>query len=446
MNHQTIVIGAGPAGYVCALRLAQLGQDVAIVEKRALGGTCLNVGCVPTKSLLKEVHHHQDSASLTGRKEAVIENQEAGIAGLLKAAKVTIYTAEARIAAGPTVELSTGETLTAREVVVAAGASPAKPPIPGMELAGVMTSDDVLSGELPIPKRIAIVGGGVIGVEMASLYADLHCEVIIIEALPRLLANMDKELGQSLAAQFKKEGIRVINGAKVQSINAEGKELVLTYEVKDKRETLTVDGVLVATGRKSVATGMFTDNFTPNMDRGAIVVDENFQTSLPNVYAIGDVTPSIQLAHFASAQGKALAEKLAGQVADVDLSLVPACVYTTPEIAVVGMDEASAKEAGVETISGKYLMGGNAKTVIDGLPRSFIKLIFAADDHRIIGGVLYCGRASDLVAAVTLAIRAKMTAEEISATIFAHPTYAEAIGEAAESALGKCVHVAQRIR
>lgn len=443
MEYQAIVLGAGPGGYVCALRLAQLGRKVALVEARYLGGTCLNVGCVPTKSLLREAARGKDVAAMTERRDGVAANQRDGVAALMKAAGVDVYLQAGQVVAGPAVKLADGTLLNAEAVIVATGAKPSVPPIPGADLPGVITSDDVLGGDMPDVKRLVIIGGGVIGVELASVYKSLGAEVTIIEALPRLLANMDREIGQSLAMQYKKDGIAVVTKAKVNGIAQSGDELVVTYEAK-KEETVAADAVLIATGRRAVVDGVFAEDMMPELERGTIVTNDRFETSIPGVYAIGDVRGGIQLAHYATAQAKALAAQLAGEAEEMDLDLIPACVYTTPEIATVGMDASQAKEAGIDTIAGKYIMGGHAKTVIDDLPRSFIKLIFRADDHRLIGGVLYCGRASDLIATVTVAIRCGMTAEQMAGTIFAHPTYGEGLGEAAEVALGKCVHVVQR--
>lgn len=443
MEYQSIVLGSGPGGYVCALRLAQLGQKVALVEERSLGGTCLNAGCVPTKSLLREAARGQHVDRLTERRDAVTANQRNGVASLMKAAGVDVYLQAGKVVQGPAVALSDGSLLKAEAVVVATGAKPSVPPIPGADLPGVITSDDILCGAVPDIKHLVIIGGGVIGVELASVYKNLGAEVTIIEALPRLLSNMDREIGQSLAMQYKSEGIAVVTKAKVSGIAQEGDKLIVTYEAK-KTETVAADAVLIATGRRAVVDGVFAEDMVPQIEGGTIVVNDRFETSIAGVYAIGDVRGGIQLAHYATAQGKALAEELAGEGKEMDLSLIPACVYTTPEIAIVGMDAAQAKEEGIDTISGKFIMGGNAKTVIDELPRSFIKLIFRADDHRLIGGVLYCGRASDLIATVTVAIRCGMTAEEMAGTIFAHPTYSEGLGEAAEAALGQSVHVVKR--
>lgn len=443
-NYDLIVIGAGPGGYVCALRAAQLGSSVAVVEKRAAGGTCLNLGCVPTKALLHGAAAGGSYEDVYAEKDKVVAGQSEGVAALFKAAGVTMYKDTAVITAAGKVLLSdSGDTIEAKNIVIASGATPSVPPIPGADLAGVVTSDDLLGPATALPKRVAIIGGGVIGVEMASLYHALGSDVTVLEALPRLLANMDKEIGQSLAMQFKKDGITVATGAAVNRIEEGDGGLVVTYTLKEKENTVACDQVLIATGRRAVS-DVFAEDVEVTRERGFIVVDDQYRTSVDGVYAIGDVRGGIQLAHNASAQGKALAEQLHGHTPEQRLDLIPSCVYTQPEIGCVGMDQQQAKDAGIDTIVGKFSMGGNAKTVIDGLGRSFIKLVFRADDHKLIGAQLFCGRASDLVATLGVAMVAGMTAETLASTVFAHPTYAEGIGEAAEAALGCCVHVIKR--
>lgn len=440
MSYDMIVIGAGPGGYACALRAAHLGKNVALIDAAAPGGTCLNRGCIPTKSLLTSAHAGQTPLQMNEQKNAIINTQQQSLRTLFDKSGITYMEATATLQADKTVRLSNGAILEAAAVVLATGAVPAIPPIPGADLPGVMSSDDILEQDTPTPKRLAIIGGGVIGVEMAALYQAMGSEVAIFEALPRLLATMDREIGQSLARQFKTEGIAVYTGASVLSIEADGDALGLRYEAKGNGAIHPCDAVLIATGRRPNIQHLLADDLPLAMENGHIRTTATGATSMEGVYCLGDVSGAVQLAHVATAQGKALAEHLAGIDSAMALDLIPACVYTTPEIATVGMDAQTAKEAGIDTLVGKVLMNANAKTQIDGLPRSFMKLIFRADNHRLIGAVLYCGRASDLIAALSLAMRGALTAEDLAHTIFAHPTYGEAIGEAAEAALGTGIY------
>lgn len=441
-----VVIGAGPGGYVFALRAQALGLKTALVEAKDLGGTCLNAGCVPTKALLHGSASGQDFGQAHAAKEAVVLGQRQGVTGLLEARGVVVFQDRAQVTQPGHVTLEgSGEVLEGDHIIVATGASPARPPIPGVDLPGVVTSDNLLVGQPDLPEALAIIGGGVIGVEMAALYASLGVKVTILEALPRLLATLDRELGQSLGQVFKKDGVAVVTGAMVSAITQKDGRLAVVYEAKKKEGEVLCDQVLLATGRKPATEGLFGPDAMPEMERGFIGVNDACTTSVPGLYAIGDVAAgSPQLAHFASAQAKALADRLAGRASEMDLSLVPSCVYTRPEIASVGLDAQGAKEAGVEVMTGKFLMAGNAKTAMEGLGRTFVKLIFRKEDHVIVGAQMMCGRASDLIATATVAIRAGMTAEALADTIWPHPTYAEGIGEAAEAALGLSVHQISR--
>lgn len=445
-TYDMIIIGAGPGGYVAALRAADLGKKVALVEENHLGGTCLNAGCVPTKTLLREAHVADDFAAMHDRKEAVVQGQRQGIEALLKAAGVTVYKDQASIAKDKSVHLTNSdEILQGNALIIATGAVPALPPIPGSDRQGVVTSDDLLTTSPDQAQRLLIIGGGVIGVEMASLYAYKGTEVTIIEALPRLLGNMDKEIGQSLGMAFKKQGITVLTDAKVLAIE-EGEPLAVRYVRKEAEVLIQADQVLIATGRKAATADLFQEGAAPELNRGFIAVNSQNESSIPGIYAIGDVCGGIQLAHYATAQGRVLVERLCGLSPQDKLDLIPACVYTQPEIASVGLDANQAKDQGIETLIGKYSMGGNAKTVIDDLGRSFIKLVFRADNHQLIGAQMVCGRASDLISIATLAMVGGLTAEDLASTVFPHPTYAEAIGEAAQEALGTGVHVMKRKR
>lgn len=460
-NYDLIVIGAGPGGYVAAIRGAQLGKKVAIIEKDKIGGTCLNRGCIPTKALLHSGNTYASLAKLGAlglgcenptynmeqihaRKREVVNTLTTGVGGLLDANKVDVIHGTAQIAGSHSVTVCAegAETeYTAEDILVAAGSFPARPPIPGLDLPGVVTSDELLEGEPVDYKSLIIIGGGVIGVELATFYASLGCKVTIVEALGRLLANMDKEFGQSQAAMLKKRRVTICCNSMVKCIEQSGEGLVVHYTRKEKEEQATAQGVLVSIGRKPNTSGLFAEGLTPELNRGFLVVDpDTYQTSIPHVYAIGDVIGGIQLAHKASAEGQAAVSRLYGKTPSVTLQYVPSCVFTEPEIASVGMtaEEAKAKQIAVKT--GKYLMSGNGKSIIDQQERGFIKVVVDAETDKLLGIQMMCGRASDLISEYTMAIANGMTRGELLKGMRPHPSYCEGLTEALEAVEGESIH------
>ena len=362
-----IVIGGGPGGYVAAIRLAQLGAKVLLVEKDKLGGTCLNRGCIPTKALLQSVEALEairesarmgikcgepeaDITAINSRKQKVVDQLVGGVGYLLKARKIDVICGEAQFVSDKKVKIMDREGNTcfaeARNILIASGSKPAMPPIPGIDGNDVITSNEAL--ELcDIPDSMLVIGGGVIGVELGSVYAALGTKVTIVEALPHILPTMDEEVARVLAKRLK-EKIDIHTGAKVISIgDGKGKKVVRVQTADGLALDIFTDKVLVATGRTPETNGLNIDGIGINTVRGQVVVDEDFKTSADGVYAIGDVTGGIQLAHAASAQGIAVAERIMGKEPEVNLHVVPACIYTTPEIASVGMTEKQAKESGI---------------------------------------------------------------------------------------------------
>jgi dihydrolipoamide dehydrogenase len=460
-NYDLIVIGAGPGGYVAAIRGAQLGKKVAIIEKNKIGGTCLNRGCIPTKALLHAGNAYASLAQLGtlgigcenptydmekihARKREVVSQLTSGVEGLLEANKVDIIRGTARITGSQQVTVSTedGEgAYTAEDILVAAGSFPARPPIPGLELPGVVTSDELLEGEPVDYKSLVIIGGGVIGIELATFYASLGCKVTIVEALGRLLANMDKEFGQSQAMLLKKRGVTVYCNSMVNSIVQGGEGLTVNFTRKEKEEQVTAQGVLVSIGRRPDTANLFAEGLAPEMNRGFLVVNpDTYQTSLPHVYAIGDAIGGIQLAHKASAEGQAAVSRLYGENPAVDPRYVPSCVYTEPEIASAGITAEEAKEQGIPVKTGKYLMSGNGKSIIDLQERGFIKVVVDAESDKLLGIQMMCGRASDLVSEYTMAIANGMTRRDLLRGMRPHPSYCEGLTEALEAAEGESIH------
>jgi len=446
-DYQLIVIGSGPGGYVAAIQAAELGLGkVAVIEKSEVGGTCLNRGCIPTKTFLHsanlyaELRHSEklgitiekaavDIAKLYARKNEVVGQLQTGIKGLLKAKGITLMNGAAKIIAAGKVAVNE-EVLTTEKILIATGSSPMGLPIEGADLPGVLTSDDVLGQEGQLYNKILILGGGVMGVEFASIYQGLGSEVVLIESAERLLPTQDKEISQNLQMIFKKRGIQVITGGKVQKISSIDKGLKVSYSVKEKEEFAEVDAVLITVGRCANTQGLFADEIAPALRNGKISVDENYQTEIPGIYAIGDVVEgSLQLAHAASAQGINAVHAMMGKEMPMDTRVIPACMYTTPEIAVVGLtaDEAKAKNIPVKT--GKFLMSANGKNLIEQADRGFMKVVIREDTEEIIGAQLMCPRATELIANLAGAIANKQTLKELGKVVYPHPTFSESIFE-----------------
>lgn len=454
MNYDLIVIGAGPGGYVAAIRAAQLGMKVAVVEEREVGGTCLNRGCIPTKTLLhtakllQECRHFAevgltagevsvDMPALIARKEAVSAQLRGGIEQLFKGNKITLVNGRAVLCGEHQVQVSGGEVLEGEHILIAAGSVPAKPPIPGSDLPGVLDSDALLASDT-LYKRLVIIGGGVIGVEFATVFASLGCQVTVIEALDRVLANMDKEISQNLSMLLKKDGVAIHTAARVEAITQADAGLAVQFVQKEQPQAVEADAVLIAVGRSANTSGLLAEGFSLPMERGKFLVNEHYQTACPSIYAIGDCIPGIQLAHMASAQGVYAAEHMNGHACPLELSLVPSCVYTDPEIACVGLTADEAKAAGREVVTGKYVMTGNGKSIIELEKRGFIKLVFDKDSLALLGAQLMCARATDMIGEFTTAIANGLTAAQLAASIRAHPTFGEGIGEAVEEVVNGC--------
>ncbi|MBR4879652.1 MAG: dihydrolipoyl dehydrogenase, partial [Clostridia bacterium] len=393
-NFDLIVVGGGPGGYEAAIRGAQLGKKVALIEQNKIGGTCLNRGCIPTKVLLHtaEVFHEAHTANELGlsfgelkydmnaihaRKADVCATLRTGVEGLLKANGVEVINARGVVKADGIV-MAGEEEIKGEKILLATGSKPSRPPIPGLELEGVVTSDEILEGEPIDYKSLTIIGGGVIGVELAGFYAALGCKVTIVEALERLVPTLDREISQSLAMIFKKRGIEVNCSSMVSEIVKGENGLVTKFATKGAEKEVESEGVLVCIGRRPCTENLF-DGVTPEMNRGFLVVNDKFETTVPNVYAIGDVIGGIQLAHKASAEGLAAVEMMCGNENHTDLSLVPSCLYTSPEVACVGITADQAKADGIAVKTAKYVMSGNGKSIITREERGFIKVVFDAE-------------------------------------------------------------------
>ena len=456
-DYQLLIIGAGPGGYVAALHAAKRGLRTAVIENREVGGTCLNRGCIPTKTLLHSSEIiaginggekfgvgaervHFDMSAIFARKREVSAKLSGGIEGMFRAAKVDLLRGTGTVTGSGTVKFvgEEGEkVITAERILLATGSVPARPPIPGLDLPGVLTSDELLEGCDHLYDSLVIIGGGVIGVEFATFYADLGCKVTIIEGLDRLLPNMDRELGQNLSMILKKHGVDVYTNSLVANVEQDGDALKVNFTNKDKALSVSGEAVLCAIGRRPYTEGLFADGVGVEMNGRSIRVDENYETSLPGVYAIGDVSSKIQLAHVASAQGTDCVERMVGGKGMTDLSAVPSCIYCVPEIACVGITADEAKAAGREVVSGKYVMFSNGKTVIRDGDRAFMKIVADKATHVIVGAQFMCEHATDMISEMATAIVNGLTVEQMLKVLRPHPTFEEGVHDALEDVLAK---------
>lgn len=467
-EYQLIVIGAGPGGYEAAIRAAQLGLTTALIERRDVGGTCLNRGCIPTKAMLHSAQLYREAANfeLFGlhtentsfdwakvhqRKNDVVVKLRTGIEQLIKANKIDFFNNSASILGKNDVQLDQGEVIRGENILIATWSVPARPPIPGLDLPNVVTSDELLDDPHftqadSLAKEILIIGGGVIGVEFASVFSSFGCHVTIVEAMERILPTMDREISQSLNMVLKKRGVSIHTGAMVEKLEQDENGLVCHFTEKGKAQAVPAQQVLVAIGRRPNTQGLFAEGFEVACERGRIVTDENFRTSVDSIYAIGDVTSKIQLAHMASAQGICAVHTIAGQKPPIDLRYVPGCIYTDPEIASVGITEDEAKQQGIPVKKGKFLMTGNGRSLIDEQERGFIKVLAHQETDVILGAQLMCSRATDIVAELATAIVNGLTCAQLAGVIRPHPTFCEGVTEAVEDVHAMAIHLAPKKR
>ncbi len=453
-QYDLVVIGAGPGGYEAAFEAADYGMKVALVEKDLVGGTCLNRGCIPTKTMMHSSDAYREATksenigiTVTGakadlnriidRKSEVSATLRDGIHFMLKKKKVDFIQGTAKVMDGHTVTVTGEEAseITAENILIATGSEPAVPPIPGIDLDGVLDSTGLLELKGEIMKDFVIIGGGVIGIEFATIYSDLGTHVTVVEALDRLLPNMDKELGRSLKMNFKNRGIDVHTSAMVEKIEKNGGRLVCFFKEKDEVKSVEADHILVCTGRRPVSKGVFCDELAEKLigAKGFLQVDECYRTAVPSIYGIGDVIGGTMLAHTATAEGRNAVSVMNGKEPTIDMNTVAGCIYTSPEIASVGLTQDEAKEAGIDVIVKKVPTSANGKTVIAELDRGFIKLVADSEDHKLLGAQLMCGRASDIVGELCVAIANGLTIENLGDTIHPHPTFVEAVCDAARA-------------
>ena len=469
-EYDVVVIGAGTGGYPTAIRASQLGLKVAVVERqKALGGTCLIWGCIPTKALLEHAHAlkvaqgakewglNLDASSLRldmnqvqARKDKVVTTLTRGVESLFRKNKIDWIKGTARLAGGLTVEVSGDQpqTLVARkEIVIATGSQPRS--VPGVEIdrKRIITSDEAI-GLREVPKSIVVLGAGAVGVEFASIFRSYGSEVTIVELLPRLVPIEDEDVSATLQKAFRKRGIKAFTGSKVTSAQASGSGVSLEVQTSDgKVEKMQADYLLVATGRGPVTEGLGVTEAGIRLDRGYVVVDEHFRTGVPGISAVGDVITfgkpgHPQLAHVSTAEGIAVAERIAGQPArTINYDQIPACTFCDPEIGSIGLTEQKAKERGydVKVASFPFMALGRAK--IAGETEGFVKIVTEKKYDEVLGVHIIGPRATDIIAEASVALRLECTGEELVRTIHAHPTFAEAVGEAAHGLHGGAIHI-----
>lgn len=447
MTYDLIIIGAGPGGYEAALEAADKGMKVALIEKDKLGGTCLNRGCVPTKTLMHTADiarelkdaakfgvnisdYAVDAAKMQERKTEVLDTLRSGIAAMMKKGKVDVIEGIGVIEGTGKVRVG-DDVLEAKNIMIATGSKTFVPPIEGIDTPGVVTSDVLLDKADGIYEHLVIVGGGVIGMEFASLYAALGTKVTIIEALERVLAPLDKEISQNVKMIGKKRGMDIHAKAMVEKFEpATDGKVVTYYREKDELQSVESDGVLVCIGRRACTDGLFAEGVEVEMDRDKIVVNDKYETSIPGVYAIGDVIGGIQLAHTATAEGRNAVAIMNGEEPTINMNVVPSCVYTNPEIATVGITADEAKAAGQAVITKKFIMSANGKSVLSDQERGFIKVVADAESRKILGAQMMCARATDMIGEFAIAISNELTLDDIANTIHPHPTFVEGINEA----------------
>ncbi len=457
-----VVIGGGPGGYVCAIRAAQLGFKVACVEKRGtLGGTCLNVGCIPSKALLAASEKFEEAAhglakfgikvggveldlpGMLAHKDKVVKDNVGGIEFLFKKNKVTWLKGAGKITAPNTVEVDGVGTITASKAIVIATGSDVTP-LPGIAIdeKRVVSSTGALS--LPeVPKHLVVIGGGVIGLELGSVWGRLGAKVTVVEYLDRVLPTMDNELSKQAQRIFAKQGMDFKLSTKVTGASMTETGVALTVEpaAGGEAQTIEADTVLVAIGRRPYTEGLGLEAVGVELERGRVKIDHHFQTNVPGIYAIGDVVEGPMLAHKAEEEGVALAEQLAGQKSHVNHDLVPGVVYTWPEVAAVGKTEEQLKAAGVAYKTGKFPFTANGRARAGGNTDGFVKILSDASTDQVLGVHMIGPNVSEMIGELVLAMEFSASAEDVARTCHAHPTLSEAVKEAALAVDGRPLHI-----
>ena len=465
-SFDVVIIGSGPGGYVAAIRCAQLGMKTAIIEKYStLGGTCLNVGCIPSKALLASSHHYSEIAhfaehgievsgevkvnleKMIARKQAVVDQTSGGVKFLMDKNKVTVFEGLGSFESATSVKVTkadgTSETLEAKNIIIATGSKPSSLPFIKIDKERIITSTEALKLK-EVPKHLVIIGGGVIGIELGQVYLRLGAQVSVVEFMDRIIPGMDASLSKELTKVFKKQGMKFYVSHKVKSVERSG-DVVTVQAENTKGETITLEGdySLVSVGRSPFTAGLNAEKAGVKIsDRGQVEVNDHLQTSVPNIYAIGDVVRGAMLAHKAEEEGTMVAEILAGQKPHINYNLIPGVVYTWPEVAAVGQTEEQLKASGVDFKSGSFPFKALGRARAGGDLDGFVKILADAKTDEVLGVHMIGARCADLIAEAVTAMEFKASAEDISRMSHAHPTFAEAIKEAALAATdNRALHI-----
>lgn len=460
---ETLVIGSGPGGYVAAIRAAQLGQQVTVVEKsETLGGVCLNVGCIPSKALISasqrvnEMKHAEDIgitaenvqvdfSKVQEWKQSVVNKLTGGIDALMKGNNIDVVKGEAYFSSENSVRVMideyTTQTYNFQNCIIASGSRP-------IELSDFTWSERVISSTealqlKEIPKKLLIVGGGYIGIELGSAYANFGTEVVILEGEKQILSHFERQMATLVSRQLKNKGnVEIVTEALAKSVVEQKDGVTLTAEIKGEEQTFEGDYVLVTVGRKPNTDNLGLEQIGVKLDeKGLIIVDSQGKTSVDGIYAIGDIVPGPALAHKASYEGKVAAEAISGHASAIDYLAIPEVVFSEPELASVGYSEKAAKEAGFDVVASRFPFGVNGRALSLNKPDGFVKLITRKEDGLVIGAQIAGVNASDMIAEFGLAIEGGMTAEDLALTIHAHPTLGEIAMEVAEVAVGSPIHI-----
>lgn len=475
-KYDVIVIGGGPAGYVAAIRCAQLGMKTACVEKwinkegkPALGGTCLNVGCIPSKALLEsseqyeEISQHvgthgisvsdveMDTATMIGRKDKIVAELTGGIAQLFQANKIDwlqgtgTLLADKKVSVTP-LEESEAAVYEADKIILASGSTPINIPSAPLTDDRIVDNEGALNWET-VPKRLGIIGAGVIGLELGSVWGRLGAEVVILEAMDDFLAAADSQVAKAAQREFKKQGLDIRLGSRINNTKINDDELIMEYSDKNGDQQLAVDRMIVAVGRRPNTEGIAAEETGLELDdRGRIAVNDDCETNIPGVYAIGDVVRGPMLAHKGSEEGIAVAEHIAGQHGHVDFDNCPWVIYTQPEIAWVGKTEEQLKEAGVSYRTGSFPFAANGRAKAMNQATGLVKMIADETTDRILGVHIVGPMASELIGQAVIAMESENTSEDLARSFFAHPSLSESIHEAALAVDGRAIHAVNRKR